>query len=86
MQNQLPFRPHDNNITTQMKYNLEAEHWERAFRSGRIRSTSFSFIEGSGIVGALITIGIALATIIVVAITWIVKSLIKVGEIRGKME
>ena len=77
MQNNLPFRPHDNNITTQMKYDLEAKHWGQAFESGRIRNKSFYAGEESGILTAVITIVISLATITVVSIGWVLKRIFK---------
>lgn len=77
MQNQLPFRPHDNNITTQMKYDLEAAHWERAFKAERISNRSLTGVEVGGIGGAVITIVISLATITVVAIGWVIKRMFK---------
>ncbi|RZJ36389.1 MAG: hypothetical protein EOO51_01245 [Flavobacterium sp.] len=77
MQNNLPFRPHDNNITTQMKYDLEARHWNQAFEYERIRNQSFNVGRESGIVLAIVTIVISLATILVVAMGWVLKRIFK---------
>jgi hypothetical protein len=63
-QNNLPFRPLDNSMSTQMRYDLEAEKWSSAMKSAQIKATSSA---GTlGLIGAIIGFAVSLIIFVIV--------------------
>ena len=56
MRNELPFRRIDNNITTQMRYDMEAAHWEKSHRSLKIAAGNSNPSDMIQLIGAIITV------------------------------
>lgn len=63
-QNNLPFRPLDNSMSTQMRYDLEAEKWASAMRSAQTKTASSA--ETLGLIGAIIGLIVSLIIFIIV--------------------
>ena len=85
MQNRDDFqwRPNDNSVTTNLRYDLEAEHWTRAFRSAEIKSSS----GGAGdlaFIGILFSLVIHLIFLIIVLIYDGIKWLIELNNKRRR--
>jgi len=77
MSNNLPFRPLDNSSSTRMRYNLEAEHWENAYRSNRVSSRATNITQIGGLISTSITILTAVFAIIFTIVFWLVKRIFK---------
>ena len=67
------WRPNDNSSTTRLRYDLEAEHWTRAFKSAQKRSKPTSYAHDLSVIGAVVTILVSLLTLIVISIIDVVK-------------
>lgn len=77
MRQELFFRPLDNSSSTRLKYELEAQHWQRAYQSNNISSRRPTNSGGAGIVGAVITIAVSLAVLICTFLFMILKKLLR---------
>jgi len=67
-QNNLPFRPLDNSMSTQTRYDLEAEKWRSAMKSASNKNSST--ISDLGLIDAIIDFSVDL-------IFWVITLLIE---------
>ena len=67
------WRPNDNSSSTRLKYDLEAEHWTRAFKSAQINNKTTSAGEAFGVVGLCISLIFSLVVLIVISIVDVIK-------------
>jgi hypothetical protein len=67
------WRPNDNSVQTKLRYDLEAEHWTRAFKSAQINSKTSSAGEVFGVVGLCISLVSSLVVLIVLSIIDVIK-------------
>jgi hypothetical protein len=74
--NNFQWRPNDNSATTNLRYDLEAAHWVKSFKSASA-NTSVSLAEAFGIIGLILAFALTLVflilQIIVEIITWVRK-------------
>lgn len=59
------WRPNDNSSSTRLKYDLEAEHWTRAFKSAQMKQQSVSFGETLSAIGMVISLIASIILLIV---------------------
>jgi len=71
------WRPNDNSVTTRMRYDLEAEHWTRAFKSSSNKGAS-NFGADLAVIGLVISLAINLCVMVVLLLTELVKFLYKI--------
>jgi len=62
------WRPNDNSSTTRMRYDLEAEHWTRAFKSAEMKHRAVSPIESTEVIGILLKLVISLLVLVVLCL------------------
>tara|TARA_R110000796_G_scaffold146955_3_gene263702 strand:- start:6065 stop:6433 length:369 start_codon:yes stop_codon:yes gene_type:complete len=78
------WRPNDNSATTRVKYDLEAEHWLRSFKSAEMSQKNSSFssdLNGIGLVfGLIINLFNITIMLITMFLTWIFKTASKNKE------
>lgn len=67
------WRPNDNSVTTRTRYDLEAEHWYRAFKSAERKHRPTSLKSDLAVIGLLLS----LATSLVILVVMLVISFIK---------
>ncbi|RZJ34497.1 MAG: hypothetical protein EOO51_09185 [Flavobacterium sp.] len=79
---QLPFRPLDNGSKTQMGYNLEAEHWHRAFKKAKANdiSSAKSFAGAMGTGGAILSLFVNAVVLLFLVLGVFFKWFIKACE------
>lgn len=77
MKENLPFRPVDNSSSTRLQYQLEAEHWRRAYRSNSISERGTSTREISGLIGSLVSLIVFATVVICTGIYWVLKKAFK---------
>ncbi|WP_456442085.1 hypothetical protein [Psychroserpens sp.] len=59
------WRPNDNSVTTRTRYDLEAEHWYKSFKSAEMKHKKVSLGETLDVIGLVISlIGSLLALIL----------------------
>ncbi|GGK38327.1 hypothetical protein GCM10007963_03070 [Lutibacter litoralis] len=59
------WRPNDNSSSTRLKYDLEAEHWTRAFKSAQIKQQSVSIGESLSAIGIVLNLIASLVLLVV---------------------
>ena len=62
------WRPNDNSSSTNLKYDLEAEHWTRAFKSAQMKQQSSSLGGCLSVVGMVIQLVVSLFALVVLGI------------------
>ena len=67
------WRPNDNSVRTQLRYDLEAEHWTRAFKSAQMKQQSVSLGESLSIIGMVISLLASVIVLIVVVLVDLIK-------------
>ena len=63
------WRPNDNSSTTRLRYDLEAEHWYKSFKSAERKHKTSSIREDLSVIGIVLQL--------VFSLLWIVFLLIK---------
>ena len=58
------WRPNDNSPSTLLKYDLEAQHWTKAFNSAQRSQAPVNYGEAFGTIGLIIGLAITLLTIV----------------------
>ena len=71
------WRPNDNSSTTLARYDLEAQHWTRAFKSASYSGGS-NFGADLAVIGLFINLAVTLCVLVVVLLTDLVKFLFKI--------
>jgi len=73
------WRPNDNSVTTNLRYDLEAKHWMKAFNSASLSSSSSggSFFM---VIGLLISMSVNIITLIVLGIVELIKWIVKLRK------
>lgn len=67
------WRPNDTSSTTRLRYDLEAEHWARAFKSAQLKQQTSSYGESASIVGMLISLIASVIVLVVMGIVDFIK-------------
>ena len=67
------WRPNDNSSTTRLRYDLEAEHWYKSFKSIEKENKISSFKEDLSVVGLLIQLVFSLLTVGVLGLVQFLK-------------
>lgn len=67
------WRPNDNSVTTRTRYDLEAEHWYKSFKSAEMKHNKASLGETIGVIGLVISLVSSLLILIVLSLTELVK-------------
>jgi|SaaInlLV_10m_DNA_1039704.scaffolds.fasta_scaffold15145_2 hypothetical protein len=67
------WRPNDNSSSTRMRYDLEAEHWTKAFKSAQMKQQSISFGESLSVIGTVINLTASLVLLVILCIVDFVK-------------
>jgi hypothetical protein len=62
------WRPNDNSVTTRTRYDLEAEHWVRAFKSAERKHRPSSIKADLNVIGLLIQLVFSLLLLIVLSV------------------
>ncbi|MBD0833763.1 hypothetical protein [Aestuariibaculum sediminum] len=65
------WRPNDNSVSTQLKYELEAQHWHRAFKHADQKNKPITIGQDLKVIGLIFTL-------IVSILTWVVLLFIEV--------
>ncbi|MEL4456939.1 hypothetical protein [Lutimonas vermicola] len=60
------FRPNDNSVSNQIKFDLEAEHWTRAFRGAQLNSNTSSFGDSVSVIGTVLKMVIGIIVLLVI--------------------
>jgi len=71
------WRPNDNSIQTNLRYDLEAEKWSKAFKSAQRKQQSVSFSESVSVIGMVISLIASLVVLVVMGIIDFYKWLTK---------
>lgn len=67
------WRPNDNSSTTITRYELEAEHWHKAFKSAQMKDKKVSIGETFGVIGLFISLVFSLLTLVVLSVITFIK-------------
>ena len=67
------WRPNDNSSTTRLRYDLEAEHWYKSFKSAELKHKSSSFKSDLGVISILLNLVFSLLTLVVLMIIEFIK-------------
>ena len=67
------WRPNDESVTTRTRYDLEADHWYRSFKSAELRHKPSSIKSDLGVIGLFISLVFSLLTLIVVLLIDFIK-------------
>ena len=71
------WRPNDNSSTTRLRYDLEAEHWYKSFKSAELKHKSSSFSKDLGVIGLFVSLVFSLLTLVVLLLIdffkWVTK-------------
>lgn len=67
------WRPNDNSSSTRLKYDLEAEHWTRAFKSAQMKQQPVSFGESLSVINMVVKLIASLVLLVVLGIIDFVK-------------
>ena len=67
------WRPNDNSVQTRLRYDLEAEHWNRSFKSAEMKNRTTSSGEAFGVVGLCISLIASLVVLVVVSVVDVIK-------------
>ena len=67
------WRPNDNSSTTRLRYDLEAEHWVRSFKSAQMKQQSVSVGEFFSVIGMVISLIASIMMLIVVLLVDLYK-------------
>ncbi|WP_420378772.1 DNA translocase FtsK [Gilvibacter sp.] len=67
------WRPNDNSSTTLARYDLEAEHWVRAFKNAHSKHRPRNYSADLAVVGLFINLFFSLLTVLVIVITDVLK-------------
>jgi len=73
--NNFQWRPNDNSVTTNLRYDLEMNHWLKSFKSSTVSST-FKFSSSFVVIGLIFSLAINLIFFILIClsdfIVWLV--------------
>lgn len=67
------WRPNDNSVTTRLRYDLEAEHWTRAFKSAQLNSKTLSFGDSVSVIGTILKLVIGIVVLAVMLVIDLIK-------------
>jgi hypothetical protein len=67
------WRPNDNSSTTRLRYDLEAEHWYKSFKSAELKHKPTSISASFGVIGLFIQLTFTLLTLLVLGLIQLVK-------------
>ncbi|WP_299115816.1 hypothetical protein [uncultured Winogradskyella sp.] len=67
------WRPNDNSITTRTRYDLEAEHWVRAFKSAKRKHKPRNIKDDLSIIGLIFQVVFSLLGLMILLIIELVK-------------
>ena len=67
------WRPNDLSTTTRTRYDLEAEHWYKSFKSAERKHKPSSFKADLGVIGLFVSLAFSLLTLVVLSLIQLVK-------------
>ncbi|WP_242094323.1 hypothetical protein [Aestuariivivens sediminicola] len=67
------WRPNDNSSTTRLRYDLEAEHWYRSFKSAEMKHQSVSFNQSISVITLLMNLVLSFMILIVLLLIDVFK-------------
>ena len=67
------WRPNDSSSTTRLRYDLEAEHFYRSFKSAERKHKPSSISADLGVIGLFISLVFSLLTLVVLSLVQLVK-------------
>jgi len=67
------WRPNDESVTTRTRYDLEADHWYRSFKSAELKHKPSSFKSDLGVIGLVFSLVFSLLVLVVVLLVDFVK-------------
>lgn len=67
------WRPNDNSSTTRTRYDLEAEHWHKSFKSAELKNRTTSLGDSFSFIGLVVSLMFSLIALIVVCIIDFIK-------------
>ena len=62
------WRPNDNSVTTRTRYDLEAEHWTRAFKSAEMKHRTSSIQSDLSVIGMFFSLLFSLLILVVLVL------------------
>jgi hypothetical protein len=77
------WRPNDNSSTTRLRYDLEAEHWYKSFKSAELKNKPSSISADLGVIGIFISLVFSLLTLVVLCLIQLVKWVRRVVRTEG---
>jgi len=85
--NNFQWRPNDNSVTTNLRYDLEMNHWLRSLKSSTVSST-FNFHSSIAVIGLIISLALNLILFILLClsdlIVWMVNGIVKTKKKEHK--
>ena len=79
------WRPNDNSVQTNLRYDLEAEHWVKAFKGASTKSSA-SFSKDLMVIGLIISLIINLIFFVLICITELVKWILEKREAAAEIK
>jgi len=67
------WRPNDNSSTTLARYDQEAEHWYKSFKSAELKNNRSSIKSSLSVIGLFISLVFSLITLVVILILNLIK-------------
>ena len=62
------WRPNDNSVTTKLRYDLEAEHWAKSYKSALEKNKPVNFAKDLAVIGLIISLVVTLIWFILLCI------------------
>ena len=62
------WRPNDESATTRLRFDLEADHWYRSFKSAEMKHRTYSFQSDLSVIGLLINLSASLLVLVVLCL------------------
>ena len=70
---QFIWRPNDNSVKTRLRYDLEAEHWYKSFKSAELKHKKTSLGDAFGVIGLIVSLVGSLIVLILLSLIELVK-------------
>ena len=71
------WRPNDNSSTTLARYDLEAEHWMRAFNNAATKHRPRNYSADFAVISLFISLTVSLLTLVILLFTEVIKFIYK---------
>lgn len=67
------WRPNDNSVTTITRYDLEAEHWYKSYKSAEMKHKKTSINDSLNVISLFVSLVFSLLTLIVILLIGFIK-------------